>query len=75
MYHVFDNSGVEVFKAETFARAKGWAEEARNIKLNGHTVFIVEKRERVWTTMTLDEAIRGTSYDPELRSGDRRQPR
>lgn len=64
MYHVLDVFGVEVHKSEDRAQAHRAADQARAIKLNGCTVFNVEKREHVYTTQTLDEAVKGTSADP-----------
>jgi hypothetical protein len=62
-YHVVDIHGMQVFAAETFDRAKELALQAKSIKLNGCTVYHIEKRDRVWTTVTLDEALRGHVVD------------
>lgn len=64
MYHVLDAFDIEVHKSESLAIATRAAEQAKTIKLNGCTVFNVEKRERVYTTQTLDEAVKGTPADP-----------
>lgn len=75
MYHVTDQEGREIFKSEDFAAAKRAADTAPTMncmKAQGSTIFNVEKRERVYTTQTLDEAIKGTPFDPNAArdSGD-----
>lgn len=59
-YHVLDIHGLQIFTAETLDRAREMALQAISIKLNGCTVYHIEKRDRVWTSATtLGDALRG----------------
>lgn len=82
-HHVIDDFGVEVFKSEDAAAAKRAADHGKASKLNGSTNFHVERRERVYTTSTLEEAIKDTPFDPNFNrdsgdehaiNGDRQKP-
>lgn len=64
MYHVLDAFGREVFKSEDQGVAKRAADAAKIMRTGGCDNFHVEKRERVYTTTTLEEAIKGTPFDP-----------
>lgn len=64
MYHVQDDDGREVGKSEKLSIASRYADEAKKRKLNGSANFHVEERIRVYTTTTLEEAIKDTPFDP-----------
>lgn len=66
MYHVLDPFDREVFKNEDPAVAKRAADAAKIMHTNGCDNFHVEKRERVYTTTTLEEAVKGTPFDPKF---------
>jgi hypothetical protein len=63
-YHVIDDFGCEVFKHPDPARRQASRRVREESGLNGSANFVIEKRERVYTTQTLEEAIKGTPFDP-----------
>lgn len=70
MYHVLDDRDQTVFSNEFLNSAVRAADHSKKIKLNGSANFHVEKRERIYTTSTLGEAIKGTPYDPAFIAPD-----